>query len=283
MFLKKYLRLGFVAVFVSFLSVTQAFSDECRGLVVKEIPPNTPDEGGSPEAVKQGTIINELHGNTGTKEGVPITYAVHGGYVYPADHIRLLNCTIQRLSEQDIQKTEQEYAKLGLTQEQDDILRYRLKLDNTAQNADDILIQAVDNRLVQLGFSEADSSNAAYAYVKAPSEACSQWLGNLFKTAAPAYQAGQMEMPRMMPSGVCNVPRSLRHLSDERVDLSRKIQTMEDQLLQKGLSRAAADRAIFAYIKNPSTACGQLVKRAVNGDNAAVSLIEGTSICNPSG
>ena len=282
MFLKKYLRLGFVAVFVSFLSVTQAFSDECRGLVVKEIPSNTPDEGGSPEAVKQGTIINELHGNTGTKEGVPITYAVHGGYVYPADHIRLLNCTIQKLSEQDVQKTEQEYVKLGLTQEQDDILRYRLKLDNTAQNADDILIQAIDDRLVQLGFSEADASRAAYAYVKAPSATCSQWLGSLFKTAS-AHQAGQMEMPKMMPEGVCDLPPSWRRLSDERVDLSRKIQTMEEQLLQKGLSRMVTDRAIFAYIKNPSTACGQLVKRAVNGDNAAVSLIEGTSICNPSG
>ena len=281
MFLKKYLWLGFAAVFAS-LSVTQAFADECRGLVVKEIPPNTP-EGGSPDAVKQGTIINELHGNTGTKEGVPITYAVHGGYVYPADHIRLLNCTIQKLSEQDIQKTEQEYAKLGLTQEQDDILRYRLKLDNTAQNADDILIQAVDDRLVQLGFSEADASRAAYAYVKAPSATCSQWLGNLFKTAAPAYQAGQMEMPKMMPEGVCDLPPSWRRLSDERVDLSRKIQTMEEQLLQKVLSRMVTDRAIFAYIKNPSTACGQLVKRAVEGDDAAVSLIGGTSICNMSG
>ena len=280
MFLKRYLWFGLATIFVS-LSVSQAFADECRGLVVKEIPPNTPDEGGSPIAVKQGTVINELHGNTGTKEGTPLTYAVHGGYVYPADHIRLLNCTIQKLSEQDVQKTEQEYVKLGLTQEQDDILRYRLKLDNTAQNADDILIQAVDDRLLHLGFSEADASNAAYAYVKAPSEACNQWMGNLFKTA-PAHQAGQMEMPRMIPEGVCNLPPSLMHSSKEQSDLSQKIQTMEEQLLQKGLPRIVTDRAIFAYMKNPSTACGKLVKRAVNGDDAAVSLIGGTSICNMS-
>ena len=66
MFLKRYLWFGLATIFVS-LSVAQAFADECRGLVVKEIPPNTPDEGGSPIAVKQGTVINELHGIQGLK------------------------------------------------------------------------------------------------------------------------------------------------------------------------------------------------------------------------
>ena len=73
------------------------------------------------------------------------------------------------------------------------------------------------------------------------------------------------------------------HSSKEQSDLSQKIQTMEEQLLQKGLSRIVTDRAIFAYRKNPSTACGTLVSLAIDGDDAAVSLIGGTSICNLSG
>ena len=115
----------------------------------------------------------------------------------------------------------------------------------------------MNDRLSRLGFCSACASSAAYAYVKIASQKCVQWMGNFLKTAS-AHQAGQMEMPRMIPAGVCNLPPSLMHSSKGQFDLSRKIQTMEEQLLQKGLPRIVTDRAIFAYMKNP------LIQRVVN-------------------
>ena len=70
--------------------------------------------------------------------------------------------------------------------------------------------------------------------------------------------------------------------SDGKGVLLNEIQKMRQKLLQDGLSEIVADRAVFNDIKDPSTACGLLVKRAINGDQAAVSLIGTTSLCSVS-
>ncbi|WP_237914372.1 superinfection immunity protein [Acetobacter senegalensis] len=77
----------FMAVLV--LSVADAIpasADECRGLVTKSFD--------GPYPAKAGDIIEDLHQQDAKPDGSPLTYGVHGGGIYPADNIKLLNCHI---------------------------------------------------------------------------------------------------------------------------------------------------------------------------------------------
>lgn len=70
-----------IAALIPWFITAQAQADECKGVVTQDIPDNAYDG-------KAGTVIEQLHEYEGKPDGTPLTYAVHGGGVYPADHIR---------------------------------------------------------------------------------------------------------------------------------------------------------------------------------------------------
>lgn len=147
---------------------TPALADECKGVVTQDIPDNSYDG-------KAGTVIEQLHEYEGKPDGTHLTYAVHGGGVYPADHIRILNCTIHKISTDPY---------------------YELKLNNTSENADDIIMQKAEAQLLQMGMDNADASNAAYAYAKSPDTACG-------KMAARAINGDQSAASLILSGGIC--------------------------------------------------------------------------------
>lgn len=145
-----------------------ALADECRGVVIKDIPGNDYDG-------KAGSIVEQLHSYEGKPDGTPLTYAVHGGSVYPADHIKILNCSIRKIATDPY---------------------YDLVLNNTSENADDIIMQKAQEKLSNMGIDNADASNAAYAYAKSPQSACG-------KMAARAIAGDTSASEFIMSAGVC--------------------------------------------------------------------------------
>lgn len=157
-----------IAALIPWFITAQAQADECKGVVTQDIPDNAYDG-------KAGTVIEQLHEYEGKPDGTPLTYAVHGGGVYPADHIRILNCTIHKISTDPY---------------------YELKLNNTSENADDIIMQKAEAQLLQMGMDNADASNAAYAYAKSPDTACG-------KMAARAINGDQSAASLILSGGIC--------------------------------------------------------------------------------
>ncbi|QCE34138.1 hypothetical protein FAI40_01620 [Acetobacteraceae bacterium] len=72
----------------SFSLSHNAWAEICNGVAVKDFK----DESGS--LVKKGTLIEQLHMGDFNSKGDPVTYEVHGGYVWPAKMIKLKNCHI---------------------------------------------------------------------------------------------------------------------------------------------------------------------------------------------
>ncbi|WP_081880490.1 lysozyme inhibitor LprI family protein [Paenirhodobacter enshiensis] len=144
-------------------------SDECIGRVINDIG----NDLGYP--VKKGELIHMLHDYEGTPEGHPLTYAVHGGGIYPADHIQLINCSIRPI------KT---------------IPYYRLVLNDTPENANDIIAQRARSALSSMMMNSADAGNAADAYVNRPDSACG-------KLAARAIAGDASAAELIVQSRVC--------------------------------------------------------------------------------
>lgn len=142
--MKTHSRILLATILACTIGVSPALGDECKGIVIKDIPGNDYDG-------KAGTIVGWLHENEGRPDGTPLTYAVHGGSVYPADHIKILNCTLHKTKEDPF---------------------YTLILDDTPENAHDILYQSVKQKLASLDMDLADASRAAEAYLSDPSSAC---------------------------------------------------------------------------------------------------------------
>jgi len=138
------LKLFCVTIAMS-LSTHNALADECRGVVIKTIPGDDLDG-------KKGTMLELIHAYEGKPDGTPLTYGGHGGGIYPADHVKILNCTLRKI------KTEPYF---------DLILR------DTPENAHEILYQSIMNKLVDAGLDYANACNAASTYLEQPRKACS--------------------------------------------------------------------------------------------------------------
>ncbi|WP_025885526.1 hypothetical protein [Asaia prunellae] len=137
-------RLGSLVGILALLAPTFAFADDCKGVLLSSIPDH-------PEYGKAGEIVEMLHEYEGKPDGTPLTYAVHGGGIYPADRVKILNCTISKT-------TSDPY--------------YKLTLNDTAENAYDILYQKTTEKLLALGLCNACASGVAEEYLKKPNGAC---------------------------------------------------------------------------------------------------------------
>lgn len=133
-----------IAIAMVTLSPPVAFADDCKGVLLSKIP-------GHAEYGNAGEIVEMLHEYEGKPDGTPLTYAVHGGGIYPADHIKILNCTISKTTTDPF---------------------YKLTLADTPENAYDILYQNTMDKLLALGLCNACASGVAEAYLKKPNGAC---------------------------------------------------------------------------------------------------------------
>jgi hypothetical protein len=85
-------------------------------------------------------------------------FCSHGGYCYPADGVRLLNCKVGAKDNFD---------------DPDDIY-YRLDVIRSKVSASTLRYDDLDNRLVEIGMCSACASNAATEYLKHPSSRCAR-------------------------------------------------------------------------------------------------------------
>ncbi|QCE33466.1 hypothetical protein FAI41_07705 [Acetobacteraceae bacterium] len=133
-----------VLAVIFFLSPSLVFADICEGVAITQFK----DEGGN--IVHKGDPIERFHGDTFDKKGNPITYAQHGGYVWPADKVKLLNCHVEKTSKNG--KIEADIV-----------------LDDTPENQKEIKYQKAEAFLEdETGLCNAQSSNAARAYAYEP-------------------------------------------------------------------------------------------------------------------
>ena len=146
-----------------------ASADEnCRAVLTRNISPDTDHFDGIYDA-KKGSLVEYIHLQSINDDGSPHTFAVHGGGTYPADAIKLLNCHIERRKTDD---------GLGF--------KYDTYLDDTPENAKEILRASVEGQLLALGVDEADASNASESYISHDGTACAQ--------AVKSILAGNREM-----------------------------------------------------------------------------------------
>ncbi|XAO72003.1 MAG: hypothetical protein AAYR33_03535 [Acetobacteraceae bacterium] len=54
-----------------------------------------------------------------------------------------------------------------------------------------------------------------------------------------------------------------------------------NKLVDAGLDYANAGNAASSYLDQPRKACSLMIKRALNGDPAAIDVIRKTGICQP--
>lgn len=141
-----------------FLYGYPAWADEASGCIGVVISDYTPlEEGNGEYPVKKGEKIEMLHEYEGDKSGNPLTYAVHGGSVYDANNIRLLNCHVERR-----------------TKTSEDDPGYTLVFNDIHERAATVLYDARFRAFEDAGVDYADSGNAAYAMAHAPNTLCAK-------------------------------------------------------------------------------------------------------------
>lgn len=132
------------------LTHSEAFADaNCKAIVTKDIHSNMEGQ----YETKKGEVIEYINLYKISDTGIPESYAVHGGGIYPSDSVKLLNCHIAKLME-------------GTT------IKYRIVLDDNAENSKEIIRSKIEDKLEELGMDHADASNASYAYINNPNSAC---------------------------------------------------------------------------------------------------------------
>ncbi len=85
-------------------------------------------------------MLELIHAYKGKPDGTPLTYDGHGGGIYPADHVKILNCTLRKINAE---------------------LYFDLILKDTPENAHEILYQSIMNKRVESRLDYANAGNAA--------------------------------------------------------------------------------------------------------------------------
>lgn len=111
-----------------------------------------------PYAHKQGDVVDAItQYNVNKKTGVT-SFCSHGGGCYPAEALRLTNCTIDKSKSFE----DDDETSYGL-----DLIRSKVPPDKLRQND-------VELRLLDLGLCNACADNAAAFYVKMPASRCAK-------------------------------------------------------------------------------------------------------------
>ncbi|WP_281649966.1 hypothetical protein [Novacetimonas hansenii] len=121
----------------------------CKAVITKDLK----GDGAGQYETKKGSIEEYIALYKISDDGKPQSYSQHGGGIFPADAIHLLNCHLVKKME-------------GTT------ISYEIELDNTPENAKEIIRSNVEQKLVDAGMNYADASNASDAYVENPNSAC---------------------------------------------------------------------------------------------------------------
>ncbi|MFB9941584.1 hypothetical protein [Gluconobacter oxydans] len=177
--MRKGVALSLAALSVFLIACQDARADQnCRAVLTRDIGSNT-DHFDGIEDTKKGSVVEYIHLQSINDDGSPQTFAVHGGGIYPADAVKLLNCHIERHKTSD---------GLGF--------KYDTYLDDTPDNAKEILRASVEDQLLDLGVDEADASNASESYISHDGTACAQ--------AVKSILAGNREIASLITgSQVC--------------------------------------------------------------------------------
>lgn len=159
------------------LAPLQAHADpDCRAILLHDVKAF----GGSEISEKAGSIIDFIHLENVNDDGSPETYAVHGGSFYKASDIKLLNCHINKKRNDDGK---------GFS--------YDTVLDDTPENAAEILRSTIESKLSALGLCSACASNAAQSYLNPQDSAC--------KRAVKSILDGDTELVSILNgSEICN-------------------------------------------------------------------------------
>jgi hypothetical protein len=107
--------------------------------------------------LKTGQIIDAITQYNLNKKTGKASFCSHGGGCYPAEALRLTNCTINKTKPQFADETEISY---GL-----DLIRSKIPPEVLRQND-------VELKLLDIGMCNACADNAAAFYVKMPASRC---------------------------------------------------------------------------------------------------------------
>lgn len=119
-------------------------ADICKALALRDVPAYP--RGATVEAVTQ-YVVEKQTGKT--------SFCQHGGGCYPSEALRLINCTVGELNSDDGYE-----------------LIYYLDVDRSKNSKEDLRIDDVDNRLLEMGLCSACAGNVAMFYVKRPNSPC---------------------------------------------------------------------------------------------------------------
>lgn len=142
-------------VIASVLSIAASSSraaDICKAVALRDVPAvEAPDS-----ILRKGefdTAITQYRINKKTKL---TSFCSHGGYCYPANGLKLLNCKVGAKDDYD---------------DPDEVL-YSVDVIRSKVPAAQLRYDDLDNRLLSMGLCSACASNAADTYIKRPTSAC---------------------------------------------------------------------------------------------------------------
>jgi hypothetical protein len=140
---------------VLFVIAPPAFAaDICEAVATRDIPAvEAPDS-----ILKKGEKDSAITQYRVSKKTGKAVFCSHGGYCYPADGLRLLNCKVGTKDNYD--DPEDIYYSVDVI---------RSKVPGATLRYDDL-----DNRLLQMGMCSACASNAATEYLKHPGSRCAR-------------------------------------------------------------------------------------------------------------
>jgi hypothetical protein len=142
-----------VTIAALFAYATPALAaDICEAVAIRDVPAVEAAD----SIIKKGekdTAITQYRVSKSTGKAV---FCSHGGYCYPADGLRLLNCKVGAKDNYD--DPDDTYYSVDVI---------RSKVPATTLRYDDL-----DNRLLQMGMCSACASNAANEYLRHPGSRC---------------------------------------------------------------------------------------------------------------
>lgn len=151
--MRVFLATAFVAgMAVQMIPMPGFAADLCEAVAVRD----TPAVEASDSILRRGekdTAITQYRVSKKTRKAV---FCSHGGYCYPADGLKLLNCRIG--AKDDHNDPDDTFYSVDVI---------RSKVPRGALRYDDL-----DNRLLEIGMCNACASNAADTYLKHPASRC---------------------------------------------------------------------------------------------------------------
>ena len=138
------------------LSVEAHAADICKAMVIRDIRAIE-----NPESIaKRGETIGAITQYRVSRKSGQAVFCSHGGYCYPANGQRLLNCKIGKES--------------GYNDPKDDEIFYSVDVVRSKNSAAALRYDDLDNRLLDMGLCSACASTAANAYLYKPQSHCAK-------------------------------------------------------------------------------------------------------------